>query len=311
MPSFQRTCLPVLLTLLALCLLCPGLSQAARLPVKAAILYNMSTGKILYQLNENMPIAPASLTKIMTLYLAFDQIQNRKLSLHKRVKISSQAATTRGSTMHLRRGERVPLSKLITGTAVASGNDAAIAVAQTVHPRLATFVKRMNAKAKSLKMRQTVFKNPTGLPAQGQISCASDILKLALAYVRAHPEALAFHQLATFTHGGHVLTTTNPLLGAVCGVNGLKTGWTVASGYNIVVTAIRDNTRLMCVIMGGKSRVGRDLFARRLIEAGFRSPTSAQSVREAVEGKHPHQAVPAKRQPHAQRAKPAKRHKRR
>ncbi|MCR5815115.1 MAG: D-alanyl-D-alanine carboxypeptidase [Desulfovibrio sp.] len=311
MPFFQRTFLSALLVLFALSLLCPHITQAARLPVKAAILYNMSTGKVLYQLNENQHIAPASLTKIMTLFLAFDQIQKRKLSLQKRVKISAQAATTRGSSMHLKRGERVPLSKLITGTAVASGNDAAIAVAQTVHPSLATFVKRMNAKAKALKMRQTVFKNPTGLPAQGQISCALDILKLSLAYVRTHPEALSFHELATFTHGGHVLTTTNPLLGAVCGVNGLKTGWTVASGYNIVVTAKRGNTRLMCVIMGGKSRVGRDLTARRLIEAGFKSPASAQGVREAIEGKNKKQAVSTKPQPLPKRQKSAKRQRRR
>ena len=286
-PTLQRTFCTALFALLCFCLCLPHAVQAARPPVKAAILYNLTTGKVLYQLNERTPIPPASLTKIMTLFLTFDQIQKRKLSLKKMVKISRLAATTRGSTMHLRQGERVPLSKLITGTAVASGNDAAIAVAQTVHPNLTTFVARMNAKAKALKMRQTVFKNPTGLPAKGQITTAADILKLSIAYVRRHPEALAFHKLATFSHGGHVLTTTNPLLGAVCGVNGLKTGWTVSSGYNIVVIAKRGKTHLMCVIMGGRSRVGRDLVARRLIEAGFASPLSPKNVRATLAAQKP------------------------
>ena len=251
------------------------------IPVRAALLYNMNTGQILYQHNANVPIPPASLTKVMTLFLAFDAVKQGRLSLKKRIKVSRHAACTGGSSMHLRFGERLPLANLIIGTAVASGNDAATAVAETVNANLPKFVQLMNAKAASLGMRQTRFCNPTGLPAGGQISTAADMLKLALAYLRNHPQALNYHNIATFYHGGRLLSTTNPLLGGVCGVNGLKTGWTTASGYNIIVTAQRGATRLLVVVMGGRSRVSRDYTARKLLEAGFRNATSPKEVRTA------------------------------
>ena len=273
----------VLFFLCVLVLIPPAPSFAASLPVRACLLYNMTTGKVLYEQNAHQRIPPASLTKIMTLYLALDQVKKGRLSLSKVIRVSKTAACTRGSSMHLRHGERVTLAKLLIGTVVPSGNDAATAVAQAVQPNLKRFVQMMNARAKRLGMTDTHFKNPTGLPAAGQLSTVSDMMKLATAYLRSHPGALKYHQVATFSHGGRVLTTTNPLLGAVCGVNGLKTGWTVASGYNIIVTAERNNIRLMCVIMGGKSRVGRDLTARRLIEAGFLSPSSPRGVRNALE----------------------------
>ena len=250
-----------------------------QLPVRSALLYNMTTGKILYQHNPHLQIPPASLTKVMTLFLAMDAIKQGKLSLKKRVSISRLAARTGGSSMHLKPGDRVPLSKLLMGTAVASGNDAATAVAQTVNANLQKFVAMMNARAKALGMRKTRFYNPTGLPAQGQMTTVSDMLKLALAYLKKYPDALKFHNVACFTHGGRLLSTTNPLLGSVCGVNGLKTGWTIASGYNIIVTAQRGSTKLMLVVMGGRSRVSRDLTARRLLEAGFKSPNSPTFVR--------------------------------
>ncbi|MBQ7617684.1 MAG: D-alanyl-D-alanine carboxypeptidase [Desulfovibrio sp.] len=256
-----------------------------RFPVRACLLYNLTTGKILYQQNANLQIPPASLTKIMTLYLALDEVKRGKISLKKKIRISRLAANTRGSSMHLRIGERVMLSKLLIGTAVPSGNDAAMAVAQAVSPNLQDFVKKMNQQAKRLGMRSTLFKNPTGLPAPKQLSTVSDMLKLAVSYLRNHPEALPFHKVSTFWHGGRILTTTNPLLGSVCGVNGLKTGWTIASGYNIIVTAEREKVRLICVIMGGKSRVGRDMTARKLIEAGFKAPNSPKGVREVLQRK--------------------------
>lgn len=255
------------------------------LPVRAAILYNMNTGQILYQHNADMVIPPASLTKVMTLFLAFDAIKQGYLSLKKRIKVSKRSAYTGGSSMHLRMGERISLRELIIGTAVASGNDAAMAVAETVNPNLSKFVQMMNRRAKSLGLAKTNFCNPTGLPATGQFTCARDMLKLSLSYLTRHPQVLKFHNLATFYHGGRLLSTTNSLLGAVCGVNGLKTGWTIASGYNIIVTAQRGDTRLLLVVMGGRSRVSRDVTARRLLEAGFRNPRSAKEVRSAFLGR--------------------------
>ncbi|MBQ7606901.1 MAG: D-alanyl-D-alanine carboxypeptidase [Desulfovibrionaceae bacterium] len=245
----------------------------------------MTTGRILYELNPRLGIPPASLTKVMTLDLALDQVERGRISLKKRVRISRNAARTGGSSMRLRYGERVPFAKLLYGTAVPSGNDAATAVAEVVQPNLRKFVQMMNARARVLGMRNTVFCNPTGLPAKGQTTTVRDMLKLSLSYLRRHPEALKYHKTATFTHGGRVLTTTNPLLGSVCGVYGLKTGWTKASGYNIIVTAKRDSVRLICVIMGGRSRVGRDVTARKLIEAGFLAPNSPRQLRRVLEAR--------------------------
>ena len=184
--------------------------------------------------------------------------------------------------MHLRMGERVSLQQLLAGMAVASGNDAAVAVAQSVAGNARNFVSQMNRKARALGMRHTVFKNPTGLPANGQKTTARDLLTLSRAYLRTHPKAMRFHSAASLVHNGFAMYNTNPLLGVVEGVDGLKTGWTIASGYNIIVTATRGKVRLLGIVLGGASRSGRDDTARRLIEAGFRYPTSSRRVRAVL-----------------------------
>ncbi len=140
----------------------------------------------------------------------------------------------------------------------------------------------MNAKTRALGMRRTVFKNPTGLPAAGQKTTARDMAALTRAYLRSHPSAQVFHRTRFFTHRGRTMRNTNALLGTVAGVNGLKTGWTVASGYNLIVTAQRGKTRLLAVVLGGSSRNARDGAARRLVEAGFRAPGSPKAVKKAL-----------------------------
>lgn len=245
----------------------------------SAILFNLSTGQILWQKNAEASIPPASLTKVMTMYLALDRVRAGKLSLKKKIRIPAQAAVVGGSTMHLRAGEKVSLDQLLTGTAVASGNDAAMTVAMTVGPNVRSFVKQMNSRARALGMRQTSFKNPTGLPAAGQRTSARDMLTLCRAYLSAHPSALRYHGTPYFRHGRRGMGNTNPLLGSVKGVNGLKTGWTQASGYNIIVTAQRGKTRLVAIVLGCKKRSVRDALARDMIESGFSWPASPKKVR--------------------------------
>ena len=126
------------------------------------------------------------------------------------------------------------------------------------------------------------LKAATGLPAAGQKTTARDMVTLSRAYLRAHPGAMRFHSTRFFLHRGRTMRNTNALLGTVAGVNGLKTGWTVASGYNIVVTAQRGKTRLLAVVLGGNTKDRRDASARRLIEAGFRHPSSPKQVRHAL-----------------------------
>ena len=281
--SFLRMTSAVLVCFILLCAL-PCRSLAA-MPVRAAILINMDTGAVLYAKNADMPIPPASLTKVMSMFLAMDQIRAGKIKVEEKIRITPEIASVGGSSMYLRAGERVPLSQLLTGMAVVSGNDAATAVSRRVGGNERQFVRAMNEKAKAVGMQRTTFKNPTGLPAAGQKTTARDMSTMARAYLRAHPSALRYHNVPLFTYRDRMTRNTNALLGQVPGVNGLKTGWTVASGYNLIVTAQRGKTRMLAVVMGGTSRVGRDNAARRLIEAGFRYPTSPKKIQQIFAGK--------------------------
>lgn len=268
-----------------LCLfLWPGLCAPAHaaLPVRAAILVNLNTGRVLYEQQADNAIPPASLTKIMTMFVALDTVKAGRLKLNEKIRISPRAASAGGSAMHVRAGERIPLVRLLTGMAVASGNDAATAVAERVGGNSRNFVRRMNRKARALGLRRTLFKNPTGLPAAGQKTTARDMMLLTRAYLRAHPSAMRFHGTRFFMHRGRTLRNTNALLGTVKGVNGLKTGWTVASGYNLVITAQRGKTRLLAVVLGGNSKTTRDRSARRLVEAGFQHPGAPKKIRGAL-----------------------------
>jgi D-alanyl-D-alanine carboxypeptidase (penicillin-binding protein 5/6) len=240
-------------------------------PARSAILVNRDTERILYAQHADTPVPPASLAKVMTLFLALDAVKAKSVRFSEKIRISRAAADTGGSSMYLRAGERVPFESLLSGMAVASGNDAAVAVAQRLAGgSTSRFVSMMNRKAAALGMRRTLFKTPNGLPALGQQTTARDMMLLARAYLRAHPAAARFHAAHFVLHRGRTLPTTNSLLNVVDGVDGLKTGWTQASGYNIIVTAQRGGVRLLAVVLGAKSREARDDSVRALLESGFR-----------------------------------------
>ena len=259
----------------------PCAAQAAR-GARAAILVNMDTGAVLFDKNADMSIPPASLTKVMSMFLVLDAVHAKAVSLTEQIRITGKITTVGGSSMHLRAGERVPVDRLLTGAAVASGNDAITALALRVGGNERQFVRAMNLKARALGMKRTDFKNPTGLPAAGQRTTPRDMATLTRAYLRAHPDAQRYHNTRVFTHRNRQMANTNALLGSVRGVNGLKTGWTVASGYNLIVTAHRGNTRLLAVVMGGASKNARDAMAERLIEAGFDCGNNPKKIRRAM-----------------------------
>ena len=269
------------------CALCIALLAATRVALaargaRAAILINMDTGKVLFEKNADMSIPPASLTKVMSMFLTMDAVSAKRLTLDEKIRITPAASTVGGSSMHLRNGERVAVRQLLTGAAVASGNDAITALALRVGGNERQFVRAMNQKANSIGLKRTEFKNPTGLPAAGQRSTPRDMATLTRAYLRAHPGAQNFHSTRVFMHRNRQMANTNALLGSVRGVNGLKTGWTVASGYNLIVTAQRGGTRLIAVVMGGTSRNARDAMAERLIEAGFDGNGDPKKIRRSM-----------------------------
>ncbi len=247
-----------------------GVCTVPRLTVKAAVLWNMTTGETLYEQNPDVQIAPASLTKVLTLYIIFDAIRQGRLRPWDVVDVSARAATQGGSNMRLRTGEHVKVTELIKGIAVASANDACMAMAEYLedgHPE--TFVTLMNATAKRLGMTNSAFMNPNGLPADGQVTTARDMQHLAAAYLEQFPKALTIHSMQYFTHNNRQRHNANSLLGRYEGVDGLKTGFVCSSGYNIIATAKRGDTRLIAVVLGSRSSGVRERETAKLLDKGF------------------------------------------
>lgn len=241
-----------------------------RINARSAILIDMESGCVLYEQNADSPIPPASITKVLTLYLVFEAIKEGQVHLWDQVEISSRAAATGGSRMGLRARTRVPLEELIKGMAVVSGNDACVAAAEHISGNVERFVRKMNAKARDLGMTNSRFMTPNGLPASGQLTTARDISKLSIAYLRRFPESLTIHSMQSYSYGKNSHHNANRLLGKCPGVDGLKTGFVCASGYNISATAKRNGTRVLAVVMGARTPWIRYTETEKLIEAGFR-----------------------------------------
>lgn len=247
----------------------PALQPASLAKVCSAIIYDLDHEAILFEQNADQRIPPASLTKVLSMFLALDYIKGGHATLNEAVKISAAAAAETGSRMGLKPGEQVKFGKLLYGMAVSSGNDASYAVAERVGGSAESFVKMMNARAAQLGMRDSQFANPNGLPHPTQYTTARDMLALARAYLLAHPAALEYHNTLVLEHGGYRSWNKNPLIGQYHGADGLKTGWIRASGHNLIFTATRNGRRLLGVILGAPDTYLRGAEACRLLDAGF------------------------------------------
>lgn len=262
----------------------PAVPPASLVNVCSAIVYDLDNDAILFEQNVDQRIPPASLTKVMSMFLAFDHIKAGHATLDSDVSVSSLAAGTGGSRMGLVANETVPLENLLMGMAVSSGNDASHAVAEYVGGSESAFVRMMNVKAAALGMHNSNFQNPHGLPANAQYTTARDMLTLARAYLMAHPEALRFHNTKIMNHRGQRTWNKNPLLGQYPGADGLKTGWIRASGYNLIFTASNGRKRLLAVIMGAPDIYKRSGEAARLLDAAFKvCDNEAVSVAAALD----------------------------
>ncbi|EFL51216.1 Serine-type D-Ala-D-Ala carboxypeptidase [Solidesulfovibrio fructosivorans JJ]] len=277
----------IMFLLIVLCLIGPKTAfpakhhSSGKLAVKAALVADYGTGKIFYSQDPDRRIAPASVTKVMTMYLVFDMVASGQASFSDKVKVSRRADATGGSTMNLRAGETVTLDELMRGMAVASGNDAAVAVAEHFGG-VPAWVKRMNAKARQLGMTRTTFKTPNGLPAPGQLTTARDLMKLAVSYLRHYPQALRYHSTTTINHCGAVHANTNRLLGVCEGMDGIKTGFVNASGFNIIATAKRGKTRIIAVVLGGRSSQVRNRETERILDASFEGSVDSMLAKADV-----------------------------
>ncbi|MHC1729959.1 MAG: D-alanyl-D-alanine carboxypeptidase family protein [Syntrophobacteraceae bacterium] len=268
-----RKMLTICVLLFSSVIILPPISSASinwRVNARSAILIDMERGAVLYEQNADTLIAPASITKILTLYLVFEAIKEGQVRLSDMVEVSSRAGSTGGSRMGLRAHTRVPLEELIKGMAVVSGNDACVAAAEHISGSVERFVRKMNVKARELGMTNSRFMTPNGLPATGQVTTARDISKLSIAYLRRFPESLTIHSMTAYSYGKSSHHNANRLLGKCPGVDGLKTGFVCASGYNISATAKRSGVRVLAVVMGARNPWIRCSEAERLIEVAFR-----------------------------------------
>ena len=245
-------------------------AEALKLTAHSAILMDMTTGRILYSHNEDGAIQPASITKILSLYLADEAIREGRVHSGDPVKISRKAGRTGGSKMFVQAGSEIPLEELLKGMAVVSANDASVAVAEYIGGDVEVFVELMNRKAKELGMTRSVFRNPNGLPAKGQVTTARDVLILAREYLRSFPESLNLHSQQYFTYREITQHNRNALLKRYPNADGLKTGWVHKAGYHIIATARRGNTRLIAVVMGAKNPNIRTRETEQLLDEGFR-----------------------------------------
>ena len=261
-------------------------SSTLQCDAKSALLMDGLTGEILFDQNARLRIAPASFVKIMTLYVIYDALRAGQLKMEDMVTISETAwrrgYKTDSSKMFIKLGDRVRVEDLIKGVAIASGNDACVALAEHLSGSEETFVSKMNEKAKFLGLNDSQFKNSDGLPAEGQYVTAMDMATLSRRYIEDHPEALAIHSMTEFEYNGIRQGNRNTLLAKNIGVDGLKTGHVAESGYHLLATAKREGQRMIAVVMGCEKMSRRGPEAQKLLEYGFRNFSTVEAVKKGT-----------------------------
>ncbi|MEM8791658.1 MAG: serine hydrolase [Pseudomonadota bacterium] len=246
----------------------------------AAIVMDMRDGSVMHSRSADRRQHPASLTKMMTLYLTFEAVRNGQISLDTRVRISRKASRMTGSRLRLKAGERVTIRDLIRATAIKSANDAALALAEAIAGSEKAFAIQMTNKARDLGMRSTTYKNPHGLTRAGHLTTARDQAILARHLFYDFPDYYNVFGRKSDRAAGRRIYTTNRLLGSYRGMEGMKTGYTRAAGYNLVGIAQRGRERVIAVVLGGKSGRTRNREVARLLDLGFkRAKTHVAVVR--------------------------------
>lgn len=235
----------------------------------AAFVADPATGEVLYSRRADTQRFPASITKVMTLYMVFEQLAAGQLQLSDRVVMSRNAASQRPSKLGLKPGESLTVDQAIRSLATKSANDVSVALAEHIAGSSEEFARRMTLRAKALGMSNSRFVNPNGLPDSRQVTTARDIFILSQATIRDFPQYYSYYQQQQFVFGNQVLPNHNHLLRTMPGVDGIKTGFTNAAGFTLAASAVRDGRRLIAVVLGGPTRVARDSNVESLLAAGF------------------------------------------
>jgi len=244
--------------------------DAPELDLKSYILIEPNTNTVIAEFNSNSEIEPASMTKIMTVYVTADQISNDLITIDDEVLISEKAWRMEGSRMFVEAGKKVSVSDLLKGIIIQSGNDASVAISEYVGGTERGFVDLMNAYASSLNMNNTIFQNSTGLPDDNHFSSAQDLATLTSNLITKFPDIYSFYKEKQFTFNDIKQLNRNKLLWRDDSSDGVKTGHTEAAGYCLVGSAKRGDMRLITVVAGSDSDNNRFLASQRLLEYGFR-----------------------------------------
>ncbi len=273
---FRRLLPPLLLIAASLVPMAPGPSHAQEL--MASIVVDADTGEILSSVQPTRRWYPASLTKVMTIYLTFGAIRNGTLTLDEVLTVSDSAANQPETSIGLRPGEAITVEDAIEAVIVRSANDAATLLAERIAGSEARFAAMMSLKARAMGMNRTVFRNASGLPDDKQITTARDMAILAQTILKEFPDLYRFFGTRAVLRDGEEFGTFNGFLESFPGADGLKTGFTCGSGYNLVASAERDGRRLIGVVLGASSGVVRTAEMTRIMDAGFTDAASADAV---------------------------------
>ena len=268
----------------------------------AAIVVDANSGRTLYALKEDQHRHPASITKVMTLYLLFEQLEKGRLTLRSPLRVSQHAAAQAPCKLNLEPGETIEVEDAIKAVVTKSANDIAVAIAESIGGDEEHFAQMMTAKAHALGMRDTHFANASGLPNPAQVTTAHDLALLGRAIQERYPRYYRYFSTHAFTYNGEVMRNHNHLLDRVEGMDGIKTGYTNASGFNLLTSVRRGGRHIVAVVLGGRTAAARDAYMasliRREIGAGETQKT-AQPVSEGqddgVETAEPTASIPPAR----------------
>ena len=279
---------------------------------KSSMVVDGNTGKILQASNPDRLVYPASLTKMMTLFLVFDELERGRLSYKTRIPVSAKAARATPSKLGLKAGQTISVRNAIKALITKSANDVAIAVAEHIAGNEPAFARRMSAMARKLGMSRTVFKNASGLPDSDQVTTARDILKLAQALIRVHARYYHLFAMRAFKYKGHRYANHNGLLRNFRGTDGLKTGYTRASGFNLVASVRRGRKHVIGAVFGGKTAGRRNRRMRALLTTALKrastrkSPAYERKTRDLIARLRPRR-IPRPQLAKRNRAKPPQR----
>ncbi|MDY0872979.1 D-alanyl-D-alanine carboxypeptidase [Dongia rigui] len=271
-----------------------GLTAAQAKPVAASIVVDAETGEVLSRSNADAQTYPASLTKMMTLYLLFDALDKGTIKLTDRITFSKNAASEAATNMNVQAGDTINVETAILAMVVRSANDVSTAVGERLGGTETAFARMMTAKARQLGMNNTTYRNANGLPNPGQVTTARDQATLGVALLRDHPKYYGYFGRNSFVYRGNTYGGHNRVMKKFAGADGIKTGYIRAAGFNLVSSAERNGRRLVGVVLGGASAPIRDKQMVALLTDGFKT---RQGIGDVLIAKAPGSAGPAQLTP--------------